>query len=605
MSRYQDVLVVGAGLAGLAAARALHDRGVRVRVLEGRERVGGRLHTREGVDLGAHWIHGTEGNPVSNLASRFGLATLFVGGDSTYAGGFEQARLFGHDGREVEPRRRLRSILLADEIRERLDEWRRCALRDAREDVPIAGVIEALGRALPDWSDDDRRLADWHLGLLVQDDCAADGHALSATWWDDGYELYGYGDSVFKEGFQALARELASGLDVRLGCAVRGVGHGGSSVRISTSQGEFSAEAAVVTLPLGVLKAGDVLFDPPLGAARAEAIQRLGFGHLAKIALFFERPFWPPEQYVFGLVPGDGSRPLQLLNLWKTHRLPCLVVIVGGLLGRDIEAGDADAASRFALAALRVPFGNAIPQPRRVLMTSWSVDPFSRGAYAHLAVGSTPQHIAALAEPEGERLLFAGEATSREHWGSAHGAYLSGMREAARVLDDPSIMPARHFAESRRWRAMMMRAARLFELREGAAGREEIAERAQLLAECDVFREIPPAELHALATLFERVRVPVGHVLCRAGERADRIFVVSDGDVVIQAPNGTPLAAIGRAGLIGEFGMFAEQRRTADVTALGPSTLLSLEYMLFRRFLLAYPESALALLRVVVSRFTS
>ena len=83
--------LVGAGLAGLGAARALHDRGIGVTVLEGRDRIGGRVHTTASrMDLGAHWIHGTEGNPVTNLARELGVPTLFVGGDSSYSGGWDQ-----------------------------------------------------------------------------------------------------------------------------------------------------------------------------------------------------------------------------------------------------------------------------------------------------------------------------------------------------------------------------------------------------------------------------------------------------------------------------------------------------------------------------------
>src|SRR5580765_3165506 len=118
------VLVLGAGIAGLAAARELSQLGYAVTVLEARDRIGGRCWTADGVDLGAHWIHSTEGNPITSLARELGLPTLFVGGDSTYTGGWDALALLDGDGSELSFDDKQHSILVADAVRESLDALR-------------------------------------------------------------------------------------------------------------------------------------------------------------------------------------------------------------------------------------------------------------------------------------------------------------------------------------------------------------------------------------------------------------------------------------------------------------------------------------------------
>ena len=599
--RAQSVIVVGAGIAGLAAARTLADRGVRVTVLEARDRIGGRCWTRDGLDFGAHWIHGTEGNPLTNIARKLSLPIMFVGGDSSYSGGWEPLVMVGEDGRHFSQEEKLQTILLADAVRDKLDSLRRQRLATNAGDISMRA---ALDEVLADeyLNNDERRAIEWHIALMARDDCGADDPSLSLLWWDEGYEVYGYGDSVFADGFGTLTNALASGLDIRLQHVVRRIEHGSSRVCVTTSAGSFEAEAAIITLPLGVLKAGEVEFSPPLSVAKEQSIARLGMGHLAKVVLRYDKPFWHRDQYVYGyLCRPVQDWPTMVISLTKTHDIAALVLQAGGTLARRIEEMTMPECESWASNVVRDIFGDT-PPPRSVERTDWSRDPLSRGSYSYVAVGSTPNDIATLAEPVDDKLYFAGEATYRYHWAGAHGAFASGIREAARILDDPAVLIPRAFTENRRWRDTMMRATRLFNAMSQSVGVDEIESRVALLVNGDIFSAVPPNELRVLATMFEPVTFDPGELLCELDAPADYIYVISAGRVEVRLADGRFVVSHGPGGLVGEYGLFQHGRSTAIVVAVERTDAFALDYQRFQRFLLAFPESMYSLLRVTIGR---
>jgi hypothetical protein len=359
-----------------------------------------------------------------------------------------------------------------------------------------------------------------------------------------------------------------------------------------------------VTLPLGVLQSGSVQFDPPLPSRKAMAIDRLGVGSLNKVVAFFDSPFWPMDQYVFGCSGSIERTPTCIVNLWRTHRVPALVMLVGGRLARDVEAWSDAELHTWTRQILGQAFGRRAQTPRRVLRTRWQSDPFARGCYTYIPLGATPADIDALAEPVDDRLFFAGEATVRQHWATVHSAYVSGLREAARISGHSDLLPARNFTENRRWREMTQRANRFFNMRRQGMLSDEIGERADVLRLSRVFAAVPPAELEVLGTMFDVRAFADGEAMCRAGDKASEMYVIAQGGAVVELVGEQPGAdhTLTRGDAFGEYGLFGSGVRSATVRATGPTVALVLDYQRFERFLLAFPESMAALTAITVQR---
>ena len=423
--RAGKVIVVGAGFAGLAAARRLKDQGFEVLVLEARERIGGRVWTSRlwqdaPVDLGGSWIHGVDGNPLSAIADTAGARRVPTDEDS--------AMLY-RPGAEVADE----DFDTRIEAMEKLVEQARERATELDQDLSLKAAIERQlrGRAL---SATDRQALDFWVSASIEHEYAADWGDLSAQNFDDDGGFDGP-EVVFPQGYGALADFLGTDLDIRLGQQVSRIDARGDGVEVRSSGGTFSGDAAIVTVPLGVLQKGQIEFLPAFPERHRQAVEGLRMGVLNKAILRFPRAFWPDGYDWLAYAGEKRGRWAEFFSLLRPTGLPILMGFNAGAYGREIEAWSDAEIVEDAMEALRDMFGRQIPRPSAFQLSRWASDPFAYGSYSYLPPGATRETRAVLAEPMSEKVVLAGEATSAEYSATVHGAYLSGLRAAAQLMD--------------------------------------------------------------------------------------------------------------------------------------------------------------------------
>ncbi len=399
-----DVVIVGAGAAGIAATRALIASNLSVLTLEARDRVGGRAWTvpmrGHMIDLGAHWLHSGQRNPLVALGlERDEPLRLAPRGRHAFA-----------NGRPLPARQAIEAGSGWEKVTRALGRAARSGPdRSAAEDLPLLGpyrrrtlAVHGLvcGRPLEEAS-----LKDF---VAAQDED-------DANWFIAG----GYG---------AYLHRLANNLPIQTGVTVQAIDHGAKTIKLTTSAGEIAARTVLVTMPVMVLQAGGVRFTPELPAATGDALGSFLAGSYEHVVLHWPNAPFHGADRLAGLVGGRYDRFGMMTRIDGSafHYFELDHPTLNGL-----RPGSA---AQLARDAMKDQFGaRSIGDLTVQHVTDWRHDPFSLGSWSVVAAGRYGARQA-LAEAVDQRLWFAGEATSAKQWGTAGGAWEEGTRAAAEIV---------------------------------------------------------------------------------------------------------------------------------------------------------------------------
>lgn len=404
-----DVVIIGAGAAGIGAALTLQQHKVSVQLIEAKDRIGGRAHTDSSafgypVDLGCHWLHSPDQNPLRPFAESFGIRHSRD----------EQATRYSQNGRLLDAAETADCDTYIDACFDVVEK-----AGNAGRDVPVDSLFPVKGR--------------WHAlfeSALVAKMCVPLPEISVTEFaryvWTGDWPVYG--------GLGTLIARLGQSLPIALGNPASKVTWGGKAgISVETPTGRIDARAAIITASPGVLVAEGIRFDPALPDWKRQAIADLPMGHCNKVILDFARNVFGPLQSVL-LTPDRGAGEAVEFVLGEDNQ-NVAVCMFNGPFARDIAQAGAAAMRAYALERLGEVFGSDVGRhvTRQTLVADWDADVFTRGSFVAAKPGRANSR-GDLQRPVEDRLFFAGEATSVEYAGDVHGAYLSGIDAAEAAI---------------------------------------------------------------------------------------------------------------------------------------------------------------------------
>lgn len=435
------VIVIGAGMAGLAAAHQLQKAGKKVIVLEARDRIGGRIFSQKIdqniYDLGASWMHGIEGNPVWEITQQNHIQSTVFNYDASHSQYFH-ANGQGFSSKEQQRFEQSLAYLLdqfqildqAVHGQNALDAFK--ALITGED---FQSFIRQFDLEQTQKNDLEKMLLHF-FNLLAEDPCATDLSSLSAEFWKkEGF--YAGDEAVFPQGYSQVIEVLAKDVKILTQQVVQTIDYTQDVVQVTTTQGQrFVADQLLLTVPLGVLKESQIKFVPELPELKKRAIQNMGYGVFNKLFVRFDHAFWQSAtaQQKNSTLIYDSQRWLNFLDMQAVYQQPVLLFLFGGASALETEQMTAKALWQQLSTSLKAVF-KQLPEPLEVFKTEWGMDQFAQGSFSYCAAQQTDDDLDALRQPIAQRLFFAGEHLANFGAGTVHGAYLSGVAAVSDMIE--------------------------------------------------------------------------------------------------------------------------------------------------------------------------
>ncbi|KAJ8305079.1 hypothetical protein KUTeg_017369 [Tegillarca granosa] len=430
-----SVIIIGAGTAGLSAAKQLTNYGIKVKLLEAKSKIGGRICDDESfgvcVGRGAQVINGSSNNPLTAMCYQADIPLKEI---------CDKCELISDKGEIISKEMDRRMDFHFNAILDIIAEWRKT--KDVSQDINLLDKFWEMHQQFLDESQlsfSERIPVQcnlivqcWSLSLNLEYACGCNLRHLSTLNWDqnEAFPQFCGANVVLPQGFLKLLQKLADNLDIVYNSEVKDLDYSGEIVTVKLTNGqEYKANKILVTVPLAVLKNQCIQFKPDLPDWKMAAINSLGIGLVEKVVLKFGRKFWKSKTNgadMFGHVSHDatvrgqfsvfhdisgrsGSKEVFILS---TH-------ISGEYLKLTEDKTDKEI---------------TIPDPIKYFVTHWKNDKYAQMAYSYVPVGVEGEIFDDMAHVVEDTVFFGGEATNRQHPQSVTGAYLSGIREAEKIF---------------------------------------------------------------------------------------------------------------------------------------------------------------------------